>query len=136
MIIEAKDGQRTYRITLPRVTASDLGDIQFTRTGAANLPVTVTALPGADGRSASICGVDAGAVNSASGATAGTPGTWTPGGSTPPASVAALQAGTPNAITASPATSWTTGQYVQTGTAGAPGEAHWDGDSWEAGRKA
>lgn len=67
----------------------------------------------------------------ATGATAGTPGTWTPPGSTPPASVAALQA---SAIVASPATAWTTGQYVQTGTAGAPGEAHWDGAAWAAGQ--
>ena len=67
------------------------------------------------------------------GANAGTPGTWTPAGSTPPASVAALQAAIP-AIVATPDTAWTTGQYVQTGTAGAAGEAHWDGDSWESGR--
>lgn len=69
----------------------------------------------------------------ATGATAGTPGTWTPAGSTPPASVAALIAGTPNPVVASPASAWTTGQYVQTGTAGAPGQAHWDGAAWVAG---
>ncbi len=67
----------------------------------------------------------------ATGATAGTPGTWTPSGATPPASLAALQS---SSVTASPATAWTTGQYVQTGTAGSGGEAHWDADSWEAGR--
>lgn len=65
----------------------------------------------------------------ATGATAGTPGTWTPGGSTPPADVAALQAGS---VTASPTTAWTTGQYVQTGTAGVGGQAHWDGSAWVA----
>ena len=37
-------------------------------------------------------------------------------------------------ITATPATAWTTGQYVQTGTAGAPGEAHWDSTDWVAGQ--
>lgn len=67
------------------------------------------------------------------GATAGTPGTWSPAGSTPPASVANLIAGTPNPVTASPATAWTTGQYVQTGTAGTPGQAHWSGTAWVAG---
>lgn len=72
----------------------------------------------------------------ASGATAGAPGTWTPAGSTPPSSVANLIAGTPNAVTASPATAWTTGQYVQTGTAGVPGQAYWNGTAWTAGTAA
>ncbi|MET0786859.1 MAG: hypothetical protein ABWY25_09150 [Paenisporosarcina sp.] len=66
----------------------------------------------------------------ATGATAGTPGTWTPGGSTAPADVAALQS---SGITASPATAWTTGQYVQTLTVGTPGQAHWDGAAWVSG---
>jgi hypothetical protein len=69
----------------------------------------------------------------ATGATAGTPGTWSPAGSTPPTSVANLIAGTPNAVTASPTTAWTTGQYVQTGTAGVPGQAHWSGSAWVTG---
>jgi hypothetical protein len=69
----------------------------------------------------------------ATGATAGTPGSWTPTGSTPPSSVANLIAGTPNVVTASPATAWTTGQYVQTGTAGTPGQAHWSGTAWVTG---
>jgi hypothetical protein len=66
----------------------------------------------------------------ATGATAGTPGTWTPSGSTPPASVTALQGAS---VTASPGTAWTTGQYVQTGTAGTPGQAHWSGSAWVSG---
>jgi hypothetical protein len=70
------------------------------------------------------------AVVAASGATAGVPGTWTPSGSTPPSSVANLIAGTPLTVAASPNTAWTTGQYVQTGTAGAPGQAHWNGTAW------
>jgi hypothetical protein len=63
----------------------------------------------------------------ATGATAGIPGTYTPAGSDGPDSLAALQAG---GITASPATAWTTGQYIglDDGT-----HAYWDGDSWEAG---
>lgn len=68
----------------------------------------------------------------ATGATAGTPGTWTPTGATPPASVSALQGATP-AIVASPATAWTTGQYVQTGTAGTTGRAYWNGTAWTSG---
>lgn len=69
----------------------------------------------------------------ATGATAGIPGTWTPAGSQPPASVADLAAGTPNAVVASPATAWTTGQYVQTQTIGAAGRASWSGTNWVGG---
>ena len=47
-------------------------------------------------------------------------------GSTPPATVAALQGGTPNAVTANPSTPWTAGQHVQTATAGAAGRAGMD----------
>jgi hypothetical protein len=66
------------------------------------------------------------------GATAGTPGTWTPPGSTPPANAAgATSAG----IVATPSASWTTGQYVQGSTAGAAGEMYWNGTAWTTGRK-
>lgn len=64
----------------------------------------------------------------ATGATAGTPGSWTPAGSTPPSSVATI-----GAVVASPATPWTAGQYVQTGTAGTTGRASWSGTAWVGG---
>jgi hypothetical protein len=64
----------------------------------------------------------------ATGATAGIPGSWTPAGSTPPADVASI-----GAIVASPASAWTTGQYVQTGTIGAAGRACWTGTGWVGG---
>lgn len=67
-------------------------------------------------------------TNPSTGATAGVPGTWTPSGSTPPATVAGI-----GAVVASPATAWTTGQYVQTGTAGAAGRASWSGTAWVGG---
>lgn len=63
----------------------------------------------------------------ATGATAGTPGSFTPTGATAPASLAALQG---SGITASPATAWTTGQHVVLGDLS---HAHWDADSWETG---
>ena len=66
----------------------------------------------------------------ATGATAGIPGAWTPAGAAPPATVAALQAGS---VTATPGTGWTTGQFVQTGTAGAAGRATWTGTDWVGG---
>lgn len=64
----------------------------------------------------------------ATGATAGTPGTFTPEGASP-ANLAALQAlGALGQTTA-----WTTGQHVVLGDAS---QAHWDGDSWETGAAA
>jgi hypothetical protein len=74
-----------------------------------------------------------GGAGLATGATAGSPGLWTPGGSTVPDSVVALQNANP-AIVASPATAWTTGQYVQTLTASTPGQAYWNGTAWTAGQ--
>jgi hypothetical protein len=65
----------------------------------------------------------------ATGATAGTPGTFTPSGATVPTSLAALQGASP-AVVASPATVWTTGQYVPLGDAS---HAHWSGSAWAAG---
>jgi hypothetical protein len=67
----------------------------------------------------------------ATGATAGSPGTWTPPGSTPPAdAAAAITAG----VSATPNTAWTVGQYVQGSTAGVGGEMFWDNTTWMAGR--
>jgi hypothetical protein len=62
------------------------------------------------------------------GATAGTPGAFTPAGAAVPADLNALKAITPPVV-ASPATAWTTGQSVTLGT----GEAHWSGTDWVAG---
>ena len=58
----------------------------------------------------------------ATGATAGTPGTFTPGGAAPPANLAAM-----SSITASPTTAWTTGQHVVLGDAT---QAHWNNAIW------
>lgn len=71
----------------------------------------------------------------ATGATAGTPGAWTPAASAPAPDVAALIAGKPGVVTASPATAWTTGQYVQTQAPGVAGRAYWSGTAWVAGAK-
>lgn len=69
----------------------------------------------------------------ATGANAGIPGTWTPAGGQPPATVANLIGGIPVVVTANPGTPWTTGQYVQTRTAAAPGRATWTGSAWVGG---
>jgi len=62
----------------------------------------------------------------ATGATGVTsPGTFTPPGAMAPANLAAM-----SSVTASPATAWTTGQYV---TLGDGSTAHWNGTAWVAG---
>ncbi len=76
-----------------------------------------------------ILGQEAAGPVAATGATAGTPGTWTPAGSTPPANAAAA-----TSVAATPGTAWTTGQYVQGATAGTGGEMHWSGSAWVSGK--
>jgi hypothetical protein len=61
----------------------------------------------------------------ATGATAGTPGSFTPAGAVAPANLAAM-----TGITASPATAWTTGQHVILGD---NSHCHWDSAAWAAG---
>lgn len=62
------------------------------------------------------------------GATTGTPGSFTPLGADVPADLAALQAlGALGQTTA-----WATGEYVTLGT----GTAHWDGSAWASGAAA
>jgi hypothetical protein len=63
----------------------------------------------------------------ATGATAGIPATITPVDSYPPETLALLQA-TP--LTATPATAWTTGQYLLLGNGT---KAYWNGTSWVTG---
>ena len=60
------------------------------------------------------------------GVTPGTPGSFTPGGSTAPANLTALQG--MGALGES--TVWSSGQYVLLGDSS---HAHWDGDSWVTG---
>lgn len=61
----------------------------------------------------------------ATGATAGIPGTYTPAGCDSPDKLAEL-----TGVTASPATAWTTGQYVLLGDGS---KAHWSGTAWVTG---
>lgn len=113
-----------------RVVAGTIG-------GEARTTLTATLTLPCDGKPQVMFGDASGSAvvpsTTATGATAGTPGLWTPSGSTPPASVAALIAGTPNPVAASPSSAWTTGQYVQTATAGTTGQAHWSGSAWVSG---
>jgi hypothetical protein len=67
----------------------------------------------------------------ATGATAGTPGTFTPANSYPPEDFIDLTDGDP-VVVASPASSWTTGQHVVLSNGSL---AHWNGTAWTAGAK-
>ena len=91
----------------------------------AGLPLTVS--PKKWGSNAWTWAITPIAANpNATGATAGAPGSFTPSGATPPPALNAM-----GGITASPATAWTTGQYVVLAD---DTEAHWTGSAWEAGR--
>lgn len=63
----------------------------------------------------------------ATGATAGSPGTWTPSGTDIPFNLAEVIA---DGIVATPSTAWTNGQRVVTGSSAT---VHWDGLAWIAG---
>lgn len=65
----------------------------------------------------------------ATGATAGTPGTFTPPGADPPEDLAALTPG----VTATPTTAWTTNQHVVLGDSS---KAYWNGTAWATGQAA
>lgn len=64
-------------------------------------------------------------VAPATGATAGTPGTFTPSGAATPTNNAAM-----SAVVASPTSAWTTGQHVVTGDAQ---HQFWNGTTWMVG---
>jgi len=61
----------------------------------------------------------------ATGATAGTPGTFTPAGATAPGTLQGM-----TGITANPATAWTAGQSVKTLDGS---DCHWSGSAWVVG---
>lgn len=71
-----------------------------------------------------------GAVYPATTGFAGIPGSFGPEGCAIPATQAAILAG---GLIAVPSTGWTTGQHVQSLTAGAAGRACWTGSGWVGG---
>lgn len=62
--IEAVDGTKIIRLIVPRVETSDVGDIPFTGTGPANIPLTMAML-GASGASPFTIIADATAIEAA-----------------------------------------------------------------------
>lgn len=114
------------KVTVRALTVG--GEVNTRITSDAEWPITELTMPDRLGGKKVI-----GSVGNATGATAGTPGTWTPSGSTPPANAAGA---TSASIVATPSSAWTTGQYVQGSTAGTGGEMYWNGTAWTAGKAA
>ncbi|QWQ42098.1 hypothetical protein KME66_14595 [Streptomyces sp. YPW6] len=121
------DGENHFAFYAPKAEIYRGDDLSFGDTESlAGLPLSVKPMPhGANKWSYAITPLG-GVV--ATGATAGTPGTFTPAGSNVPYGLTDL-----SGVTASPATAWTSGRYVVLGDAT---RAFWDGDSFEAGEAA
>ncbi|MCM8548824.1 hypothetical protein [Streptomyces sp. STCH 565 A] len=118
------DGENHFAFYAPKAEVYRSDDLSFGDTESlAGLPLGVKPMPyGANNWSYAITPLGGAA---ATGATAGTPGAFTPAGSTAPFDIADL-----DTVTASPSTAWSTGQYVVLGDGS---HAFWDGDSFEAG---
>jgi hypothetical protein len=121
--LDILDQDVVTRITLPRGSLGDTGDVAVKRGEAMGWDCTLTALD-ENGVLAHI--LSGKASGTATGATAGTPGSFTPANSLAPANLAAM-----SSIVASPTTAWTTGEYVVLGDTS---HAYWDNSAWTAGQ--
>lgn len=118
------DGENYFAIYAPKAEIYRADDISFGDTESlAGLPIGVK--PMAFGSNTYTYAVTPLGASVATGATAGSPGSFTPDGSVTPANLAALAS-----VIATPTSAWTTGQNVILGDAST---AHWDGDSWASG---
>lgn len=118
------DGENVFAFYAPKAEIYRADDVSFGDTESlAGLPLGVKPIAyGANNWTYAITPL--GTV-AATGATAGTPGSFTPSGSTAPFDLADL-----DLVTASPATAWTTGQYVVLGDTS---HAYWNSTDWVAG---
>jgi hypothetical protein len=118
------DGENHFAFYAPRAEIYRSDDVSFGDTESlAGLPIGVK--PMAFGSNTYTYAITPLGGSVATGATAGTPGSFTPADSVAPANLAAMAS-----VIATPSSAWTTGQNVVLGDAST---AHWDGDSWEAG---
>jgi hypothetical protein len=118
------DGENYFAIYAPKAEIYRADDISFGDTESlAGLPIGVK--PMAFGSNTYTYAITPLGASVATGATAGTPGSFTPDGSVAPANLGALAS-----VIATPSSAWTAGQRVILGDASS---AHWDGDSWESG---
>jgi hypothetical protein len=118
------DGENHFAFYAPKAEIYRADDVSFGDTESlAGLPIGVK--PMAFGSNTYTYAITPLGASVATGATAGTPGSFTPEGSTVPANLAALAS-----VIATPTSAWTTGQNVVLGDAST---ASWDGDSWVSG---
>jgi hypothetical protein len=121
------DGENVFGIYAPKAEIYRNDDLSIGDTESlAGLPLGVK--PMAYGSNKWTYAITPLGTVSATGATAGTPGTFTPAGSLAPYDLADL-----DQVIANPTTAWTTGQYVVLGNGT---EAYWDGADWVTGRAA
>lgn len=116
----------------PRVKISEKEAMTFNRTTLLAAGMTFRTFPdgpvGEEKFHIAAWGFIVDSASDPTGVTAGTPGAFTPSGSTVPANITALRAlGSLGQTTA-----WTTGQYVVIGS----GNVHWDGSDWKTGTAA
>jgi hypothetical protein len=118
------DGENHFAFYAPKAEIYRADDVSFGDTESlAGLPIGVK--PMAFGSNSYTYAITPLGASVATGASAGTPGTFTPDGSIVPANLAALAS-----VIATPTSAWTTGQYVTLGDAST---AHWDGTAWVSG---
>ena len=122
------DQSEHFALYMPRAEILRGDDMDFGETGAImGLPLAVS--PKKYGTNTWTWAISPmGRAPMATTATAGTPGTFGPSGSVAPYAASGLAN-----VTASPATAWSTGQYVRLAN---NEEFHWSGSSWETGRAA
>jgi hypothetical protein len=121
------DGENYFAIYAPKAEIYRADDISFGDTESlAGLPIGVK--PMAFGSNTYTYAITPLGASVATGATAGTPGSFAPDGSVVPANLAAMAS-----VIATPTSAWTTGQHVVLGDAS---KTYWDGDSWNAGQAA
>ncbi|AKY03698.1 hypothetical protein AVT26_gp16 [Streptomyces phage Lannister] len=123
------DGDNHFAFYAPKAEIYRADDLALSDTESlAGLPLGVKPMThGTNSWTYAITPLGGGEI-AASGATAGTPGSFTPEGATPPANLTALQG---SSIVASPSTAWTVGQYVDLGDGS---DAYWNGTAWVAGQ--
>jgi hypothetical protein len=118
------DGENVFAFYAPKAEIYRGDDVSFGDTESlAGLPLGVK--PMAYGANSWTYAITPLGTVAATGATAGTPGTFSPTGSLAPYDLVDL-----DLVTADPATAWTTGQYV---TLGDGSNAYWDGADWVTG---
>lgn len=118
------DGQNHFAFYAPKAEIYRADDVSFGDTESlAGLPIGVK--PMAFGSNTYTYAITPLGGSVATGATAGTPGSFTPADSVAPANLAAMAS-----VIATPSSAWTTGQNVILGDAST---AHWDGTAWVSG---